>query len=380
MSLSIKKLDELFKSKGLIPVRYYTINGKCHFIEITSIKDPSTFVISISSKYKFDISSKDREKDSENIHKLKFIDISNDENDITNSEISDKELLDTYKEVKLNNKNSRNNIIDDIEGSISAHLEKGYKREILLKDMSREEIERVKSIAKQLNRLKLCTQGVFYKLCIIYKNFLCVANNDSEITCFMIHDIEPIDIKKILVTCDLELYYKNSEKILKDIKDIENGIFTIIANNQVSHNKNLKLIFDNISTVIDYPFHIIKSKEKLDKYLDDYYSVLREVTEREKRNIESLFKLENENSDYKGIHSDNEMVKSKTKIEEELKSVTDVKSDLIKTIIEIKENRNNLCMLLDTICFDNTVLCDKINKNLKTIKQTYEVLNNEKEK
>jgi hypothetical protein len=118
----------------------------------------------------------------------------------------------------------------------------------------------------------------------------------------------------------------------------------------------------------------------MDKYLDDYYSVLREVTEREKRNIESLFKLENENSDYKGIHSDNEMVKSKTKIEEELKSVTDVKSDLIKTIIEIKENRNNLCMLLDTICFDNTVLCDKINKNLKTIKQTYEVLNSEKEK
>jgi hypothetical protein len=376
MSLSIKKLDELFKSKGLIPVRYYTINGKCSFIEITSIKDPSTFVISISSKYKFDLST----RDTENIYKLKFIDISNDENDITNPEISEKELLKKYKELKLNNKNSRNNIIDNIDGSISEHLEKGYNREILLKDMSREEIERVKSIAKQLNRLKLCTQGVFYKICIIYKNFICVANNDSEISCFIIKDIDPIDIKKILVTCDLELYYKNSEKILKDIKDIENGIFTIISNIQVSHNNNLKLIFDNISTVIDYPFHIIKSKEKLDKYLEDYYSVLREVTEREKRNIESLFKLENENSDYKGINHDNEMIKTKTKLEEELNFIVEVKSDLIKTIIEIKENRNNLCMLLDTICFDNTVLCDKINKNLKTIKQTYEVLNNEKEK
>lgn len=373
MSLSIKKLDKLFKNKGLVPIRYYTIKGMCSFIELTSIKDPSTFMISIPSKYKFELSS-----EQDNVYKLKFIDISSEDNDISNSEISEKDLLNSYKEVRIKNKNSRSNIIDDIEGSISEHLEKGYNREILLKDMARDEVEKVKSIAKQLNRLKLCTKGLFYKICIMYKNFMCVATSDSEILCFMITNLEEsIDIKKILVTSDLELYYKNSETILKDIKDIETGIFNIISNNQLSHNKNLKLIFDNISNVIDYPFHIIKSKEKLDNYLESYYSVLREVTEKEKKVIESLIKLENENEEYKGIHSDNEMIKTKTKIEEELNSISDVKSDLIKTIIEIKENRNNLCMLLDTICFDNTVLCDKINKNLKTIKHAYDVLNSD---
>jgi hypothetical protein len=374
MSLSIKKLNELLESKGLIPIRYYKLNGKCSFIEITSIKDPSTFIISLSSKYNFELNE---EADKRSIHKLKFIDIGKDAVSIENDEISENDLINNYTEINLKNKLSNINEIDDVEGSISGHLEEGYNREIFLKDMSKDEIDRVKSIAKQLNRLKLCTQGVFYKLCIIYKNYFCISDKDSEIKCFIIKNFQPIDVKKIIVTCDLEMYYKNSENIMNDILEIEKGIFDIIHKNQNTHNKNLKLIFDNINNVLDYSTSILKSKEQLDNYLERYYFVIGEVTEKERNLSEKLFKLENNSENYKGLHSDTDFVHNKSKLEDELSKLFEIKTDLIKTAIEIKDNRNNLCMLLDSICFDNTVLCDKISKNLKNIKRTYEILNAE---
>ena len=69
MSLSINKLEDLLAANGFVPIKYFIINNYCAYIETISIKNASTFIMSIPSKYKFKL------KEGDNVYKLRYIEL-----------------------------------------------------------------------------------------------------------------------------------------------------------------------------------------------------------------------------------------------------------------------------------------------------------------
>jgi hypothetical protein len=73
MPLSFSKLEKLLVKKGLIPKKYFSIDGYIVYMEIFNIKNSDCFMVYIQSKY--DISIDEHEN---NVYKIKYVDITED--------------------------------------------------------------------------------------------------------------------------------------------------------------------------------------------------------------------------------------------------------------------------------------------------------------
>ena len=250
MTLSLKKLETLLSSYGFVCNNYFIQDRRCMYIELMSITTADTFIMYIPSNYTFEV------KNRPNTYKLQDMDLDTDDNIADNYGEEVDNIQDKYNEVSVD-------LILNKDGTIEKELENKYKRQIKLKEISNNDIKDIKSIYRQLRRLRYCVQEIEYKTAILFKNYLCIIRRDDTIDIFIIRGYNTDNKRKLFIVCDLERFYEKPEKIEHDIKTVRSGLYKILSKNQSNQFNVMTSLFEDKNNIGQI---IIQSKIQITKF------------------------------------------------------------------------------------------------------------------
>jgi hypothetical protein len=355
MPLSLNKLRKILYEKDFITKKMYKIQNNCNFIEIISVLSGDMFMLYVPSKYKFRVD--------ESCYKMKLIELNDKDREEISNEYAESpsqdRMEDIYEEIELETDYNKKNI-DDIEQL----LEGKYKKPIHLKDLNVEDSYDVKCVFRQLRRLKYCVQSIRYKLVLKYKKYFCVLHLDDTIECFYVKNLPMVDERKIIVTMDLELFYENIDNLMEEITQVKTGISKVLDKNHMNHSKTLRKMLDKRETIIQVTNQLFSKKNKLRKYIQHFQGLLNNINASEKINKKLL-----DNLNYKTNSKNSNLTISqqKRKIVEEIKKNYSLKDEIIDNILNVQNQEEHISLIIDKILFDNTVMLDRIFKNLNEL-------------
>jgi hypothetical protein len=357
MPLSISKLEKLLTSKGLLPKKFFVMNGFIVYLEVLSIANADSFMLYIPSKYEIAIGS------GRDVYKAIYIDISEDGH-IPGDYAGEPDNFDIekqYDEVDID-------LSPDNRGhhDMAEHLEENYNHPLSLKDIKKDDTRQLREIFRQLRRLKFCVQSLKYKLCIMFKDYMCCIRRDDTFEGFIIRRLRGPPERKLMVTLDLETLYEKIDSVSIDIKTVREGVYRVLNKNQSKHIRNLQKMFEQKNDLATFSDVVLKKKIQYTEYLTRLEQLLSDLGKAEKRNIEKLLEIDERystESSLKGLHDDIEKTHQVAKYETELSRINVVKQELIRSILIVKAKHEDLALKVDQVVFDNIIMVDAILKN-----------------
>jgi len=357
MPLSIEKLNKLLYSKGFLPSKYFVINSVCIYIEVISITDAEMFLLYIPSKYKFLVRSP-TEPGQGDVYELSYLDPDENNNYSVNqyTGVLDEDIVES----------SYQDVTGFSGDNIVPYLEEKYKKSIKIRDISIEDSKDANDIVRQLKRLRYCLQNLKYKLAIIRKNVLFSIKRDDSIECYSIKNYIGKDYKKLYVSVDLELLYEKIDCLMSNMNTIKKSIYTILDKNYFTQTTVLNKLLDEntIGNSLRFSSNAYNKKLEYEKYLKESEDMLKSILKSEKLKteqiVEATHKYKNSN---KGLNNDIEKSHCMSKLNNDLTSIQSLKEDIIKTIFDIKNKKDDNVLSVDKIMFDNSVMLDSIFKN-----------------
>lgn len=353
MTLSIIKLRDLLMSKGFTPTKFFTMQDFYFYIELTCLETAEKILLYIPSKYEIKI------QDLQDTYKLKNINI----------EKSD-DITDEYAEKPDNLKlQSTYNTIDlDIEEDIETKLKQKYDQNIQIGNISEIDMTELKSIYRQVSRLKYCVKNFSYKLGIFYKNYLCSIRRDDSIDCFFIKKYPRLNHKQLIIIIDLESVYSTDDNQLKnDICTLKKSIHSILEKNQLSHSDIIDKLLQSKKSIINIPQMISNKNNSYSDMIIKLENMLNTMNKAEKDTLNKLNLLE-EKVNNGNLQSDIERIHTKSKFEKQLENIQKIKYRISDNIFNVSEKRDDTLLNMDKIMFDNAVMFDCIVKNFAKLK------------
>lgn len=358
MPISLQKLEKLLTDHGFVIKDFFIYGGECMFIEIFSIVSADTFIIYIPSDYRF------RMERGPNAYKLREIKIGNEERE---------DLIDKYVDYPKRDQleGLYTEVPDEIDESEAAgrdmetRLEDSYKKPIHLSDLDKGVSVDIKDLYRQIGRLKYCVQNLRYKIAGIFKSYLCVVNSDDSVDCYYIKKYMN-EQRKIMGICRMELFYEKAQTVISNMRDIRNGIYKILDKNQTKHLTNLRAMSERLRNIDTLSGSITTKKNEYITHTHEYERMLSTLIAKENEKIIALNDLEN-NAATKTMYNDISYVHKKTKLEEELTKLTSIKEEVIKNLVKIRGELENLYLSIDKIQFDSSVMIDDTIKNLTNL-------------
>lgn len=349
----LNKISKILHPHNLLPNKYFTIHNFCAYTEVVSSNTGEVFLVSIPQKYKIKIDES---------FKLKYIEIG-EEDEINYVKNDNFDLESTYTEVDLDTCS-----LKDDNSSMVGHLEEAYKHSILLKDMNKEDGKDVDEIQRQLKRLRFCVQNIPFKLAIYSKKYLCIVSPDNTVQCYMIKNYSNLSNRKLYIVADIEILFKNIKESENHIRNIRSSLYKILDKTQTFQVSNLNNIFTQKQNISTYIVDIKAKRLSLISTMEKLKTMLKKLSESEKQNIDKLNSIiSNRNSSYNEINKDLAISHAKRKIEEELNSIRQVKQDVIRNLIKVKDKYEDLYLTMDKLWFDNIVMLDRVINNIKEI-------------
>jgi hypothetical protein len=356
MPLSIQKLENLLAEKALVITKFFLLDGTCFYIQLFSVKTADVFLMYIPSKYTFEI---DDRMQGQEVYRIKYLDLANSgelSDDYAGGKTADPEEI--YGNVDI--------ILQPGDKGIEEHLESRYRKQITLKDVSVEDLNVLRAVYRQVNRLKFCVQSLKYKLGIFYKNYLCVIRRDDTVDTFMIKNFPRDETKKLMIICDLETVYEKNESVLEDVQVVRDSIYKILEKNQSMYSDVLEKILQNKKDMMIIPLQVERKKAKYTEMLRKLSNQLNTMKEAEEKVLYELASLEENSSE--NMHSDITRVHQKSKLNRDLEKIMRIKGEIATVMLKVRERRDNKILNIDKISFDNTVMMDAMLKNFANLK------------
>jgi len=356
---SFDKLKQLLVEKNWNISKIFMVKKNTIFIELVSVTSGETFIIRVPEKYKL------RPKDQTDVYKLCRFEME----DMSVGTLTDHyagapsadDVEERYDEVHVPQD------LEDGKQDMNTYLEDKYKRNILLKDMTKDDRDIIKQLVRQMNRFKFCVQHISYKLCIIYNKYIIYSNLSGDIECFVINisSEKQYKYKRLHVVLDIKSLTSKID-IDIDIKTIKDGLWKILNKNQNSHVETLNIL----SKIND--IHILDKHVKTQK---QYYTNC--ITRSEQMLIDINKTLADLNNRYHethdkykdgGLHSDLEKTQVQGGIHKEFLQATRVRNKILETIKELKMKQENAFLSSDNIFFDNIIMLNAIITNINSLR------------
>jgi len=311
----------------------------------------------IPSKYQFKLSGT-------TAYKMTTISMSDNVEDITEKytgvgSVDDMESM--YNEIDIHNDYTDKDI-----DTIESKLEDSYKTSITLMDLEKGDNYDVKSIYRQLKRLKFSVHNLRYKLCIQYKKYMCVIHRDDDIDTYYISNfpVGKIPEKNILVVFDLNVFYDNIDTIVGDLSQVTRGINKILDKNQLRHIKDIDMLNSKGVQITSNIARIARIRANISKRIVEYQTLLENIIENEKITYKQLYRVETSSG---GIGSDMNSVQAKNKLYKDIEKIHGIKEELMSNISRLQIKESDIVLKIDNILFDNTMMLNRIFKNINEL-------------
>lgn len=350
MPLSLGKLQDLFVDNGYVPDAYFCVDGYIYFIRIFSIETGTPFLLYIPSKYEFKL------KKGHNVYKMQAIELGSSV-DIANEYAGEGENMVYKGGIK----------IDDDKKDVEKNLEQNYKEPILLQNISTQDQQDLKSIYRQVKRLRYCVQDLDYKIGIMYKNYMCVIRRDDSIDCYSVKNYKRTPKKRLYIITDLEVFYDKTETLIDNVQTVEQGIQDIIRKNQFKHTD---VLIETLKNKDEMTTFIQTMHNKITSYnvqIDRLNVLLEIVNNKQKVTLTQLEELEKSRNHQ--INQDLQISQYRSNLQNEVEQLNHQKDRIIKLLTIVREKRENIVLTVDKIMFDNTVMFDCIMKNFSNLKK-----------
>jgi hypothetical protein len=262
------------------------------------------------------------------------------------------------------------NLSPDKNDKMEEHLEEQYRRPISLSDISHEDTIDLKSIYRQMRRLRYCVQNIKYKVGIVYKNYICAIRRDDSIDVFNVKHYPRKNCKQLMVISDLEMLYEKNEKLVADVETVRRGIYDILQRNQGLHTQVMSKLLENKEEIASFAQKSGIRKGRHDVNLQKLEKMLKTMNRAERKTVADIYELESQRNDpdKQGMHNDIELAHRKGQLEAELSKINKIKEEVMKTMMLLRQRREDGVLSVDKIMFDNTVMFDCMVKNFAKLK------------
>lgn len=362
-SLSIEKLQYFAQNNGFRLGKIFTHNDQCCMVELISIHTINNILLNIPEKYKFQLPPDVRVyaiHRTNNTHQP----TKNDEID-GYVHVSESVLSNTYSNMESMSVSSSSKL------PMSEHLNETYKTNVIIDDIKGKRKVSQSDMCRQLERLKYCIKGMTHKLALIDSPYIVMLNHEDQVEVYECNTL-PKEQQKMVVVVQFKMFYDRIESIDEECDQILQGVYKVLDHNQNSHTKNIKTMLQKKQNIIECSEELSKQKQEYHKYIHQYIDLLDELYSHEKNKHHDLMQLSEHVNSKTDLRYDMKRTHQKQKIEKEIKKMDKTRTELVKTIEEIKNQHQHLTLTIDTILFDNIVLLDKIFKNfekLETLKK-----------
>ena len=360
MPLSFNKLEKLLSGRGLLPKKYFTIHDLIIYVEVLCLSNAGCFMLYIPSKYEIEIFGGD------DVYKVKNVKVTEDGH-IPEDYAGEPDVVELRK-----NYNCDGIDLDSNENhpDIQGYLEEKYKYPVSLKSGRNKDVVKLREVFRQLRRLKFCTQSLKYKLAIVFDHHLCCIRRDDTYECFAIQGQSLGEEKRLMVTIDLETLYEKIDTVSVDINTIRNGVCKVLDKNQNKHIRDIQKMLEQKNKLLVFAGIVKEKKDKYSKALERLEKLLVDLVVVEKKNMEKFIEAEEKFSrqtNLKGMNADIERSDQIYKFETEISRINSIKQELIHNILTARSKRENLCLSVDNIVFDNIVMIDAVIKNFEKL-------------
>lgn len=228
----------------------------------------------------------------------------------------------------------------------------------------------IQSTSKQLQRLKLCTNNILYKICIIMETSISYVNDKNEIETFVLKKCVPKtnETKEIVLIIDLESFYdkinnpiKNQKKnfVQEDIQRVYNNLFTILKDTQQIRQKKIQTVFKNFPNMLKTLNSTLELKKIYENQMNDLKSILFDINRKEEKTKDEMTKL----SHLQFSLSDNSYKLKET----EMSRLKEYKQENNRLLHELKNKYENLLLTIDDTLFESILLFNQIHSQFKKL-------------
>jgi len=353
MPLSVSKLKDLLLSKGFVSTKFFILDNLVFFIELFSVTTSQYLIMYIPSKYEFTVSPEDVS------FKLEYVnvDVADNTADEYGVEQDGLDLDKKYGGVQLSPSKG-----DKLEAS----LVDGYKHEITINSLSKEDKTGLKSINRQIRRLVYSVQNIKYKIGIFWRNYFLCVRRDNTFSCFTIKGFPRSDTKKLSIITDLEVFYEKNDQILPDIKVVRASIYNILDKNQGNHSSVINNIISNKKELINIPNLVHRKKIEYDIMLDQLEKMLEVLISSELGFLAELEDLEKIAPT--GLQNDITRAHGKSKIEKELAKINNTKAQIASNITAVQSRKDSAVLSVDELMFNSSIMLDGLVQNFAKLK------------
>jgi hypothetical protein len=236
-----------------------------------------------------------------------------------------------------------------------------YKKKIYLSSLDKEEFQQIKDIFRQIQRLKFCVQGIDYKISIIFKNYLCSIDDHDEIECYYIKNFNKGLNRKLFVSLNLNLLFDNIQNLEDNVQQVYDGVNQVLNKSQESHFEKFLMILDTCKDIKNKLDNIKNYRTHISSVIEKYETLITRSNHASNIITDKLVTLKKPDN----ISSDAYYINEKSKLENKLQNLNNVKGKAIEKLAILRDKDSNLLLKSDKILFDNIIMLNNVNNNLK---------------
>ena len=336
----------MIEPKDMSIVSQYIYKDAVMYVKIKNNKHGNDVLVYIPSKFTI------RKDYSIPSYGLEYVDVRLDNQSVAIDfgEVDEDTTQDEYEQISF----------EESDVAIREKLERNYERPVSLKGNHEDRME-IRDIFRQLGRLKHTVASVPYKLCISYKHFLCTLSRHNELEGYVIKNCDMRQSKKnMIITTDFQYFCNNLDSVGFEVTDVLQSIFRILDNN---HTRNLREIsrLDSFSVrlktlYIKYENAIASLNDNLQKAQERFDN----IRDREDELIQEVMTLRQRNT-----LSDNDKTRKMDACKKKIENLFQKKNEIMITMNELLERKEDLTLSTDRIIFDNTIMITSIAQNLE---------------
>ena len=334
--LSLSKLERLLSEKGLMISKLFIEHSMVLLIEVLSLENATAFLIHIDLD-KYSIPSDGRE----NSFKIKPFETGVDDT---------RKLRSTY------------DVISKMSAlSAISKMHSQYDAPFQLKGSGVDEKTHIQMMQNTASRLQLCVNNTSYKVCVCYRNVLCLPDR-SHLVKHYVGDPK----HRLFFVVSIEVVFAN-KSVHSELSEARQHVFSVLSN---THDKNLST-FD---TLLQHRAGMNIAMEKMmrvksatENELGRSQALLLEVVRSEKKLAESIAENYVNVMDKKSLQSDIEHSHAYNKHRKDLDELRQLKQKLLLEISEKQSIVDDIYVGGDSALFDNVVALGMISENVAMI-------------
>jgi hypothetical protein len=342
--MSLKRLQDLFESKGFVANNYFTLDGYYKLVEIINFKTAISLMVIIGGKHQVPV-----EKVKHEYELIK----KNINGDLISGIADEAHLRSSYRE------------IDHITKALESEekFNELYDKPISLKGEEDRSVEKFASTIRQMRRFRLCVRNIPYKFSLFDDDCVCLLNAESEIETYYVVDYRHRK-RKIFITTTIENFFATDD-IEQSVVKINEQFYTILQENQRIETDKIQGMIDAKRNIVTQSRKILDMKkrlfDRLQKLQTSHSALLEKSTDLQRK------RKEIKSSQTQGSVTDIASRQTLEKIKLDLDRIEDQQRDIIKNILDTRKDLDELCLVVDNILFDNMIMLSRIAHNFRVL-------------